>query len=280
MPTLPLTQVDAFAHRAFTGNPAAVMPLHSWLEDDVLQAIAEENNLSETAFIVPDTTGAADYELRWFTPTAEVRMCGHATLASGHVVLSRGLGIDTPPANPDQVRFSTRKVGILTVDRAPQNAQGSAAHNHYALSLPAIESAPMDFPEVATALGGAPIEICGNPDQYYLVRYATAAEVLTLNPDMKSLALLGNDLFAATAPGLETDIISRVFVPGAGIDEDPVTGSAHALLAPHWAKILGKHQISAYQASRRGGYVGCTIEDGRVILTGSCITTLTGEMTF
>jgi PhzF family phenazine biosynthesis protein len=286
MPTLPFTQVDAFAHRTFTGNPAAVMPLESWLDDSVLQAIAEENNLSETAFIVPDATDAADYELRWFTPTAEVRMCGHATLASGHVVLSNGLGIRAPLAHSDQVRFSTRKVGVLTVERTAIVGQSGLveqngdAQNHYALSLPAIESAPMDFPEAAKAMGGAPIEIYGNPDQYYLVRYATAAEVLALAPDMKALALVGNDLFAATAPGLETDIISRVFVPGAGIDEDPVTGSAHALLAPYWAKILGKHKISAYQASRRGGHVGCEIKNDRVILTGGCVTTLTGQMSF
>jgi predicted PhzF superfamily epimerase YddE/YHI9 len=270
---LPIIQVDAFAHRAFTGNPAAVMPLTSWLDDTVLQAIAEENNLSETAFLVPDATGAADYELRWFTPVTEVRMCGHATLASGHVVLSSDVGGAGARAHPDQVRFSTRKAGILTVERrATQGEHG------YALSLPAIASAPMDFPAAAIAVGGTPIEICGNADQYYLLRYATAAEVLALQPDMKALAMLGNDLFAATAPGIDTDIVSRVFVPGGGIDEDPVTGSAHALLVPHWAAILGKTEFSAYQASSRGGYVGCTYFQDRVILTGKCITIMTGEM--
>ncbi len=272
---LPITQVDAFAHCAFTGNPAAVMPLESWLDDALLQAIAMENNLSETAFLVPDSSGAADYELRWFTPTIEVRMCGHATLASGHVILSGDAHGTGARAHPDQVRFSTRNAGILTVDRSLQNGQPG-----YALSLPAIACAPMDFPAAAAAVGGAPTEICGNVEQYYLLRYASAAEVMALQPDMKALAMLGNDLFAATAPGTDTDIISRVFVPGGGIDEDPVTGSAHALLAPYWAEILGKTVFSAYQASARGGYVGCEVAQDRVILTGNCITTMTGVMQF
>ena len=260
MTSLPYFHVDAFADQPFKGNQAAVMPLEAWLDDTVLQAIGEENAFAETAFIVPDATGEADYELRWFTPTVEVRMCGHATLASGHVVLSQ---------NPDmeRVTFRTRQVGVLEVLR---DGDG------YALALPIIPSEPMEFAEAAAAIGGNPVHIRGNPDQYYLLRYESAAEITTLKPDMKALAPLGNDLFVATAPGTETDIISRVFVPGAGIDEDAVTGSAHALLAPYWAAELGRTEFSAHQASARGGYLGCRLEGDRVWLSGKCVTVVEG----
>lgn len=260
MTDLPYYHVDAFADRPFTGNQAAVMPLDTWLDDAVLQAIGEENAFAETAFIVPDTTGEADYELRWFTPTVEVQMCGHATLASGHVVLSHNPAID-------RVTFRTRKVGVLEVLRAPQG---------YMLALPSIASETMQFDEAVAAIGGNPTHIRGNPDQYYLLRYDSAAEILALTPDMKALALLGDDLFVATAPGTETDIISRVFVPGAGIDEDAVTGSAHALLAPYWAKELGRDNFTAHQASSRGGHLTCRLENDRVWLSGDCFTVVKG----
>ncbi|MEQ1537982.1 MAG: PhzF family phenazine biosynthesis protein [Sphingorhabdus sp.] len=258
---LPYYHVDAFADRPFTGNQAAVIPLDKWLDDAVLQAIGEENNFAETAFIVPDASGDADYELRWFTPTAEVRMCGHATLASGHIVLGQRPELDI-------VRFRTRRAGILTVKRT---ATG------YQLDLPIIATDPMDFAEAAAAVGGKPVHIRGNADEYYLLRYGTAAEVLALSPDFKLLATLGNDLFVATAPGVETDVISRVFVPGAGIDEDPVTGSAHAVLAPYWAAELGRNHFTAFQASKRGGHVGCALSGDRVLLTGQCVTVVEGR---
>ena len=260
MTDLPYYHVDAFADRPFTGNQAAVMPLDAWLDDEVLQAIGEENAFAETAFIVPDATGQAGYELRWFTPMVEVRMCGHATLASGHIVLSQ---------NPEmeRVTFRTRKVGLLEVRR---DGDG------YAVALPAIATEPMDFAEAASAVGGRPTQIRGNSDQYYILRYETAAEIIALKPDMKALALLGNDLFVATAPGTDTDIVSRVFVPGAGIDEDAVTGSAHALLAPYWAAELGRDTFTAYQASTRGGYVNCRLDGDRAWLSGKCFTVVTG----
>lgn len=261
MTSLPYFHVDAFADRPFSGNQAAVMPLDAWLDDAVLQAIGEENAFAETAFIVPDATGEADYELRWFTPTVEVRMCGHATLASGHVVLSQNPDID-------RVTFRTRKVGILEVRR---DGEG------YAVALPTIPSEPMDFADAAKAIGGSPIAILGNPDQYYLLRYASADEIWALKPDMKALAPLGNDLFVATAPGEGTDIISRVFVPGAGINEDAVTGSAHALLAPYWAAELGRESFTAYQASARGGYLGCRLDGDKVWLSGKCVTVVDGK---
>ena len=258
---LPFYHVDAFADRPFTGNQAAVIPLDKWLDDAVLQAIGEENNFAETAFIVPDASGEADYELRWFTPTAEVRMCGHATLASGHIVLGQRPELDI-------VRFRTRRAGILTVKRT---ATG------YQLDLPIIATDPMDFADAAAAVGGNPSDIRGNADEYYLLRYGTAAEVLALSPDFKLLATLGNDLFVATAPGVETDVISRVFVPGAGIDEDPVTGSAHAVLAPYWVAELGRNRFTAFQASKRGGHVGCELSGDRVLLTGQCVTVVEGR---
>lgn len=261
MTDYPYYHVDAFADRPFTGNQAAVMPMTEWLDDSVLQAIGEENNFAETAFIVPDTSGEADYELRWFTPTAEVRMCGHATLASGHIVLGQRPDLDI-------VRFRTRRAGVLIVART---ASG------YQLDLPIIPTEAMAFPEAAAAVGGNPIEIRGNSDEYYLLRYGTAAEVLALSPDFNTLATLGNDLFVATAPGSETDVVSRVFVPGAGIDEDPVTGSAHAVLAPYWAAELGRNRFTAFQASKRGGHVGCEVSNDRVMLSGQCVTVCEGN---
>jgi predicted PhzF superfamily epimerase YddE/YHI9 len=257
---IPYYHVDAFADRPFTGNQAAVMPLEAWLDDDVLQAIGAENMFAETAFIVPDTSGEADYQLRWFTPTAEVRMCGHATLASGHIVLMQ---------NPEKarVKFRTRKVGALEVHRS---------EGGYQLDLPAIITEPMDFAAAAAAIGGAPSHIRGNANEYYILRYDSAAEVLSLAPDFKALAPLGNDIFVATAPGLDTDVISRVFAPGAGIDEDPVTGSAHALIALYWAAELGRNEFTAYQASARGGYVGCRLDGDRVWLSGGCVTVVEG----
>lgn len=257
---LPYFHVDAFAHRPFTGNQAAVMPLDAWLDEAVLQAIGEENNFAETAFYIPDSTGEADYELRWFTPAVEIRLCGHATLASGHIVLSQ---------NPDmdRVTFRTRKAGILEVRRE--------AHG-YAVALPAIQTEPVDFPEMAAAMGGKSQSMRRNPDHYNLFRYATAEEVLALKPDMKMLAAFGDDSFTATAPGTDTDIVSRVFVPGAGVDEDSVTGSAHAVLTPYWAAELGQDTFTAYQASVRGGYLGCRLDGDRAWLSGQCVTVVKG----
>ncbi|WP_333568946.1 PhzF family phenazine biosynthesis protein [Sphingorhabdus sp.] len=260
MTDLPYYHVDAFADRPFTGNQAAVMPLTHWLDDAVLQAIGEENNFAETAFYVPDETGAADYELRWFTPEVEIRLCGHATLASGHIVLSENPALD-------RVTFRTRKAGILEVRR-----EGDG----YAVALPAIPTEPFNNPEMMQAMGGNPLSMRSNPDSYNMFVYATAAEILALKPDMKTLATLGDDSFTATARGQDTDIVSRVFVPGAGVDEDSVTGSAHAVLTPYWAAELGRDNFTAYQASARGGYLGCRLDGERVWLSGHCFTVVKG----
>ena len=260
MTDLPYFHVDAFADRPFTGNQAAVMPLAAWIDDSVLQAIAEENNFAETAFYVPDQSGAADYELRWFTPTVEIRLCGHATLASGHIILTENLALD-------RVTFRTRKAGILEVRRETEG---------YAVALPTIPTQQVDNAEMMTAMGGKPLSMRSNPDSYNMFVYATAAEILALKPDMKTLATLGDDSFTATAPGTDTDIVSRVFVPGAGVDEDSVTGSAHALLTPYWASVLGRNDFTAYQASARGGFLGCRLDGDRVWLSGHCFTVVKG----
>ena len=258
---LPIAQIDAFARQAFEGNPAAVMPLADWLADDVLQKIAAENNLSETAFLVASPDDGVDFDLRWFTPAVEVVMCGHATLASGHFVLS---------SDPDRerVRFRTRKAGMLEVARAGAG---------YALELPAWVPAPKAMPEIVAGLGVATaVETLWHEHRYALVVLESAEQVRALDPDFRALAAGGDLLTIATAPGDDTDIISRAFAPGGGIDEDPVTGSAHAVAVPYWAKRLGRNAFTAFQASKRGGYLDCRLEGDRVILGGSCVTVLEG----
>ena len=263
--SVPYWHVDAFAERAFTGNPAAVMMFDAWPQDSVLQAIAEENNFAETAFLVKDTSGSADWELRWFTPTVEIRLCGHATLASGHVLLGQ-------TADLQAVRFRTRRAGVLEVRRM----EGA----RYELALPAIATAPGQWPEAVAAMGASPRELWRSPDQYNVFLYADEAEVRGLRPDFRALAALGIDAFIATAPGSGSDIVSRVFVPGAGVDEDPVTGSAHAVLTPFWMARLGRPQFSAFQASARGGHLTCRLDGDRVWLGGGCVTVVEGRFSF
>ena len=260
MTNLPYYHVDAFANRPFAGNQAAVMPLEFWLEDNVLQAIGEENNFAETAFYLPDESGNADYELRWFTPTVEIALCGHATLASGHIVLSQ---------DPDrqQVTFRTRKAGILTVMREAER---------YALDLPAYAPAPKAMPDIVALVGGSPVETQFHEGRYNVLRYDNADDVLALKPDLKALAARGSDQFICTAPGTDTDVLSRVFVPGGGVDEDSVTGSAHAVLTPFWARQLGRDSFTAYQASQRGGYINCRLDGDRAWLGGQCVTVVEG----
>ncbi len=260
MTNLPYYHVDAFAERPFTGNQAAVIPLETWLEDSILQAIGDENNFAETAFYLPDDSGDADYQLRWFTPTVEIDLCGHATLASGHILLSQ---------HPErqQVTFRTRKAGILTVVR-----EGDG----YALDLPAYAPAPTAMPEIVALVGGNPAETQFHEGRYHVLRYDDAKDVLALKPDLKALAALGSAQFICTAPGTDSDVLSRVFVPGGGVDEDSVTGSAHAVLTPYWAKQLGRNSFTAYQASQRGGYVNCRLDGDRAWLGGQCVTVVEG----
>jgi PhzF family phenazine biosynthesis protein len=258
---LPFAQIDAFADRPFSGNPAAVIPLDAWVDDATLQAIAEENNLSETAFLVPDASGEAEYELRWFTPAVEVALCGHATLASGHYVLDR-------EQDRDLVRFRTRKSGVLEVAR---HGQG------YLMALPAFPPVAQEVPGLLEAFGVAQAETLRHPRGYDLVVLDSAEAVLALTPDFRALAAIGDTLNIVTAPGTDTDVVSRVFAPAAGIDEDPVTGSAHSVLVPYWAARLGRNAFTAFQASRRGGYVRCELDGEKVILGGKCVTVIEGE---
>jgi PhzF family phenazine biosynthesis protein len=259
---LRISQVDAFADRPFTGNPAAVMPLDSWLDDDVLQAIAAENNLAETAFYVP-TSGDADFDLRWFTPSVEVALCGHATLASGHIILNA----DTAR---DAVRFRTRQRGVLEVRRTPSG---------YELDLPALPPSPSDDRRSADALGVDPVATLFREGGYYVIVLGSEAEVRALKPDFRKLgaAVPGDPSHIFTAPGDTVDFVSRMFAPNAGIDEDPVTGSAHAVLTPYWAKRFGRDTLTAFQASKRGGHVACRLAGDRVVLGGACVTVLEGE---
>jgi len=262
---IPFTQVDAFADRPFAGNPAAVMPLSRWLDDATLQAIAAENNLSETAFLVPDASDAADFELRWFTPAAEVALCGHATLASGHVVLSS----DSTMAS---VRFATRQAGILDVARA--DGGGAAG---YLMTLPAWKPVARPMPEIVAALGVEAVETLWHDKGYALVVVADEAAVRAARPDGRAVEALGPIVHIVAARGHDTDIVSRVFTHYYDIPEDPVTGSAHAVMVPYWADVLGRSRMTAFQASARGGHLDCRLDEARVLIGGRCVTTIEGS---
>lgn len=256
----PISQVDAFTTRRFAGNPAAVMPLQGFPDDAVLQAIAAENNLSETAFLVAD---GADFRLRWFTPTTEVPLCGHATLASAAVVMER-----LDPTRT-QVVFHTRS-GRLTVARDGPT---------YLLDFPVREPVPVaEPPGLAEALGASPVEVLAD-ECNYLVRLESAQVVRALAPDAVGLQRLDRSGVIVTAAGDQGyDFVSRYFAPAIGILEDPVTGSAHCSLTPYWARRLGRTELRAYQASQRGGEVGCRLVGDRVELRGACVFYLEGEV--
>ncbi|HEY0834048.1 MAG TPA: PhzF family phenazine biosynthesis protein [Azospirillum sp.] len=258
---LPIYQVDAFADTVFTGNPAAVVPLESWLPDERLLAIAAENNLAETAFLVP---AGGDYAIRWFTPTVEVDLCGHATLAAAHVI-----GTMMEPGR-GRIDFRTRQAGRLTVER-----QGDLL----VLDFPSRPAARADaHPDLAAALGGAePEAVLAGRD--YLVVYRDADTVRGLVPDMARLAGLDRFAVCVTAPGTDgVDFVSRFFAPAQGIPEDPVTGSAHCTLIPYWAARLGKTRLAARQISARGGSLACELRGDRVKIGGKAVLYLEGTI--
>ncbi len=255
---IPFYQVDAFTSAVFAGNPAGVCPLEEWLEDWQLQAIAAENNLSETAFFVPRD---GYYEIRWFTPTIEVDLCGHATLASGHVFFQ----YLAPKA--ERVDFKAQG-GTLAVQK-----QGDML----ALDFPSRPASPCEAPEALIAsLDALPVELRKARD--YLAVYEREEDVAALNPDMGRLLELDALGVIATAPGSQSDFVSRFFAPRAGIPEDPVTGSAHCTLVPYWAKRLAKTQLHAFQLSERGGELFCTDRGERVEIAGHAVTYLEGEI--
>jgi PhzF family phenazine biosynthesis protein len=258
---IPIYYVDAFTNRRFSGNPAAVMPLSDFLPDETLQAIAAENNLSETAFLVPDN---GNYRLRWFTPLLEVPLCGHATLASAAVVMQR-----LEPGR-QQVVFHSLS-GSLTV---------KIENSGYTMNFPARPSEPIPvFPELTEALGVAPVEVLVNQFNYMAV-LKDEATVRGLAPDLEEVAQIGRPgvIVTAIASIGPYDFISRYFAPAKGIPEDPVTGAAHCMLAPYWAKRLDKSELRAFQASRRGGEILCRLIDDRVELQGNCVFYLRGEV--
>ncbi len=251
-------QIDAFTDSQFKGNPAAVIPLDSWLEDDVLQKIAAENNLSETAFYVPTSTG---FHLRWFTPLTEVNMCGHATLATAWVLINEF------NYKHDEILFETRS-GLLKVKHAA---------NLYELNFPVTiaKECPIEAP-LLTAFGKAPLEILAADD--YLLLFENETCIKELKPDYLLLQQLGLRGVVITAPGDNCDFVSRWFGPNVGVNEDPVTGSAHTCLTPYWANKLDKTNLTAKQISKRGGELSCELKGERVLLKGKAKLYMKGEI--
>ena len=255
---IPYFQVNAFTSRSFGGNPAGVCPLEDWLPDELLQRIAAENNLSETAFF----TKAGDrFHLRWFTPALEVDLCGHATLASAYVLFNE-LGY-----REHTVRFDTRS-GLLAAKRGKDSIE---------MDFPSRPPAKCSAPDnLVRGLGRKPAEVLKSRD--YLAVFETPAEVASLKPDMDRLRQLDCLGIIVTAPGEKVDFVSRFFAPQAGVPEDPVTGSAHCTLIPYWAERLGKAELFAEQISRRGGELVCRNAGERVAIGGRAVVYCRGEL--
>lgn len=250
-------QVDAFTTSLFRGNPAAVCPLDTWLEDGLMQEIAAENNLAETAFFVPENDG---FFIRWFTPRTEVDLCGHATLAAAHVLYNH-LGFTKP-----EIAFNSRS-GILKVAKAD---------GLLVLDFPANDYHSAAISELLTkGLREKPTSVFRG--MYYMAIFESEDIISNLHPDYRTLSLLDKPVIA-TAPGVVCDFVSRFFAPSFGIDEDPVTGSAHCMLVPYWSKVLEKNTLHAFQNSERSGEIFCEHKGDRVFLKGSAITYLQGEI--
>jgi PhzF family phenazine biosynthesis protein len=258
----PMFQIDSFTTRRFAGNPAAVVLVKSFPEATVMQAIADENNLAETAFLVPEE---CDYGLRWFTPRIEVPLCGHATLASAAVVMER-----LEPGRTSVIFHSAS--GPLTVTRK---------RDAYVMNFPSRPSEPIAAPpDLAAALGVVPVEVFVN-EFNYLARLESARAVRDLTPDFALISRLDRDGVIVTAPGDDDyDFVSRYFAPAKGIPEDPVTGGAHCMLTPYWAVLVRKNEFRAFQASRRGGEIICRLVGDRVEMEGACVFYLEGAVEF
>lgn len=256
---LSIFQVDAFTSELFAGNPAAVVPIEEWLTDEQMQNIAAENNLSETAFFVKE---GESYRLRWFTPTVEVDLCGHATLATAHVLFEE-LGYPE-----DEIVFKTRS-GLLTVGKE---------NGRLRMNFPADDMSKSEAPDVLfKALGIQKTNEVYKSDDYMVV-LNSEEEVAALNPDIRMLSEVEARGIIVTAPGNNVDFVSRFFAPQSGVDEDPVTGSAHTKSTPYWSKKLGKEKLNARQVSTRGGDLICTMKGDRVEISGSAVTYLKGEI--
>ncbi len=252
-------EVDAFTDRVFSGNPAAIVPLTDWLDDDVMQNIAAENNLSETAYFVEESDGS--YNIRWFTPQTEVDLCGHATLASAHVLYNH-LGFEG-----EKVIFQS-KSGELSVKKWK---------GMYWMNFPSNPPDPIPVPKMLPeAIGTVPLYTGVNTDLLVLVQDEEVVQ--SLKPDFGTLKRMGTRGVIVTAPGSEVDFVSRFFAPGVGIPEDPVTGSAHTVLTPFWSNRLGKTEMKARQISERGGDLICIQKGQRVEIGGKAVTYLIGEI--
>lgn len=260
MMTIPIYQADAFTDKLFGGNPAAVCPLQQWLPDETMQKIAAENNLAETAFFIPR---GHEFELRWFTPQLEIDLCGHATLATAHIIFTQ-LGYQA-----DVINFHTAKAGLLTVTRKM---------DLYTLNFPSRMPQACTAPAgLIDALGPAkPLEVVRSRD--YMVIYESEADVKALSPDFEALSNIEGIGIIVTAKGDSCDFVSRFFAPAAGIPEDPVTGSAHCNLIPYWAEKLGKTSMHAIQVSARRGELWCEMKGDRVLMSGKAVTYLKGEI--
>ena len=255
---LTLFQIDAFSDKVFSGNPAAVCPLNNWLSDADLQAIAEENNLSETAFYVAVEEG---FHLRWFTPKAEVDLCGHATLATAFVIFNFSNYTE------DTVHFETRS-GRLTV---------SKNQDLLVMDFPSQPGKPCAYPRLLVeGLGNEPVEVLSSED--YLAVFENEDDVITLKPNFHVLSKLDQRGVIVTAKGKDVDFVSRFFAPRYGINEDPVTGSAHCALTPYWADKLNKTKLSAKQVSKRTGYIECELKGDRVFLSGKAVEYMKGTI--
>jgi len=258
--TVPIYQADAFTNKLFGGNPAAICPLTDWLPDATMQKIANENNLAETAFFVPNENG---FKLRWFTPEFEIDLCGHATLASAHIIFTV-LGYQK-----DSIHFETVKAGVLTVQKNGDK---------YTMDFPSRPPIGIEVPNgLVEAFGGkAPKAVLRSRD-YFLV-YDSEDDITEITPDFSALSKFDTVGFIVTAKGKNSDFVSRFFAPGAGIPEDPVTGSAHCNLIPYWADKLGKTSLHAYQLSPRKGELWCELKGERVLMSGNAVTYLKGEI--
>ncbi|WP_135075921.1 PhzF family phenazine biosynthesis protein [Terasakiella sp. SH-1] len=254
-------QVDAFANSVFEGNPAAVIPLEKWLDDTVMQNIAAENNLAETAFFVPEGN---KFHLRWFTPTVEIPLCGHATLASAFIAYSE-LGY-----REEEIVFSSMS-GDLTVRRQDEG---------FVLNFPKYDSKHIEVPEgLSQALGFEPQEVLACENSIFaIVRAKNEEQVKNCSPDFPTLQSIAPGNFIITAPSPDYDFVSRVFVPEHGIPEDPVTGSAHCISVPYWAKILGKQTLHARQISKRGGDLRCDLKETRLEIYGKAVLYMKGSI--
>ena len=257
---VPFYQVDAFTDRLFGGNPAGVCPLDQWLPDETMQKIAMENNVSETAFFVKKGEG---FHIRWFTPKVEVNLCGHATLASAHVIFNY-LGY------PGELISFESKSGQLNVTK-----EDDLLILDFPSNIPQRTSLPNDFVQ---ALNITPVQCFRGKDDYLLL-YKSQQEIEALMPDFKKLEKVDARAVIVTAPGNKADFVSRFFAPRVGVDEDPVTGSAHTVLIPFWAEKLGKKEMNALQLSRRGGILYCRLKGGRVDIGGRAVTFMKGEIT-